>query len=275
MKYLLFLIFIAIVGNHTVNASEYGFLDIEDKKVSYRQIEHILNPFKTDGCSSVSPDGTLRRPKLWQHCCIDHDVAYWKGGTLEEKNASDEKLNQCVSDVFSEFFGRAMQVAVNIGGHPDYHTAYAWGYGWNHIRGYFELDEQDKAQVASIYPSSPRDQEVENIEFNKDPIPSRNNNICLDEIQDHIEKSLKINNTNILDIDRSLSFLIRVYVVETDACEGHFKVTLNNFVSFNDCESIPLENSWDKTIKKVEAYGSCADKYISDKNDENREVSHE
>src|SRR5262249_471355 len=35
-----------------------------------------LAPFTTDGCTTF-PDGTLTDATLWQHCCIEHDFAYY------------------------------------------------------------------------------------------------------------------------------------------------------------------------------------------------------
>ena len=50
-----------------------------------------LKPFTSDGCS-VFPDGNLEQQSLWVNCCIRHDLAYWKGGTYEERLASDQAL---------------------------------------------------------------------------------------------------------------------------------------------------------------------------------------
>ncbi len=44
-----------------------------------------LAPFTTDGCSRF-PDGTLSEPDLWLECCTVHDVAYWHGGTDEQRS---------------------------------------------------------------------------------------------------------------------------------------------------------------------------------------------
>ena len=35
-------------------------------------------PFTTDGCT-LWPDG------FWQSCCVEHDMAYWCGGSAEER----------------------------------------------------------------------------------------------------------------------------------------------------------------------------------------------
>jgi|GEM_PF-4294558 len=54
-----------------------------------------LTPFTSDGCS-LFPDGTTDAPSLWVHCCIQHDLAYWAGGTRAKKRQADHALAQCV-----------------------------------------------------------------------------------------------------------------------------------------------------------------------------------
>ncbi|MFK8012815.1 MAG: hypothetical protein AB8B80_12300 [Marinicellaceae bacterium] len=66
----------------------------------------------------------------WRNCCEIHDEAYYYGGSKEEKLIADEKLSICVSKVVgNQFIGKAMQVAVEIGGGPHLPTPYRWGYG--------------------------------------------------------------------------------------------------------------------------------------------------
>lgn len=36
------------------------------------------------------PNGT------WGHCCYEHDVTYWAGGTFQERKNADQRLRQCV-----------------------------------------------------------------------------------------------------------------------------------------------------------------------------------
>ena len=55
-----------------------------------------LQPFSSDGCSAF-PDGTLTNPKEWLQCCRQHDLAYWRGGTEEERQAADRELQECVA----------------------------------------------------------------------------------------------------------------------------------------------------------------------------------
>jgi len=50
-----------------------------------------LKPFTTDGCSAF-PDGTPAHRDLWLNCCIQHDLAYWKGGTHTERLNADRRV---------------------------------------------------------------------------------------------------------------------------------------------------------------------------------------
>jgi hypothetical protein len=46
-----------------------------------------IRPFESDGCSQFS-DGTRSQRELWKPCCYEHDVAYWRGGTLRTRNSA-------------------------------------------------------------------------------------------------------------------------------------------------------------------------------------------
>ena len=47
-----------------------------------------LADFSSDGCS-LFVDGTFENPELWKECCLTHDIAYWKGGTEEDRHEAD------------------------------------------------------------------------------------------------------------------------------------------------------------------------------------------
>ncbi len=98
----------------------------------------------SDGCSggmsatyAALPDAIHIRfgPELpWHQCCVEHDRAYYYGGTREQKIAADKRLKECVESVVGKeligtLLGNAMQVAVHIGGQPYFATPYRWGYG--------------------------------------------------------------------------------------------------------------------------------------------------
>lgn len=89
-------------------------------------------PFVTDGCS-LSPDG------VWQRCCVEHDMAYWCGGTRAQRAAADEEFRACVAR--SPGWGvrkiaPLMKLGVRIGGVPWLPFYWRWGYGHPWPRGY-------------------------------------------------------------------------------------------------------------------------------------------
>jgi len=102
--------------------------------------------FATDGCSAF-PDGTLAQKSLWAHCCIEHDISYWQGGTYDERLAADQLLEQCVAKVGEPEIAQLMLAGVRVGGSPYFPTSYRWGYGWSYFRGYKALTEDEKKQV--------------------------------------------------------------------------------------------------------------------------------
>jgi hypothetical protein len=107
-----------------------------------------LKPFTTDGCS-MFPDGTYHQQSLWLNCCIQHDLAYWKGGTEQQRLAADQSLEQCVSQVGEPEIAKLMLAGVRVGGSPYFPTSYRWGYGWSYQRGYKLLSDEEKQQVAA------------------------------------------------------------------------------------------------------------------------------
>ncbi|MEJ2405915.1 MAG: hypothetical protein P8171_16750 [Candidatus Thiodiazotropha sp.] len=107
-----------------------------------------LKPFTTDGCS-MFPDGTYHQQSLWLNCCIQHDLAYWKGGTEQQRLAADQSLEQCVSQVGEPEIAKLMLAGVRVGGSPYFPTSYRWGYGWSYQRGYKPLSDEEKQQVAA------------------------------------------------------------------------------------------------------------------------------
>jgi hypothetical protein len=108
-----------------------------------------LRPFTTDGCSDF-PNGTLRQKTLWLSCCIEHDRAYWKGGTRNERVLADKGLRDCVASVGEPVIAQLMLAGVRVGGTPYLPTQFRWGYGWPFPRGYKALSEQEHAQVEAM-----------------------------------------------------------------------------------------------------------------------------
>jgi hypothetical protein len=113
-----------------------------------------LQPFTTDGCSDF-PNGTLSQNTLWLSCCIEHDYAYWQGGTRQERLAADKALRDCVAAVGEPAIAQLMLAGVRVGGSPHLPTPFRWGYGWPFPRGYKALSEEEREQVRTMESNHP------------------------------------------------------------------------------------------------------------------------
>ncbi|HEY6011981.1 MAG TPA: dual specificity protein phosphatase family protein, partial [Nitrospirota bacterium] len=106
-----------------------------------------LHPFASDGCS-LFPDGTIKDRAKWCDCCFTHDIAYWQGGTEEDRKKADEALRDCVLErTKDKGLAETMYIGVRAGGHPAFLTWYRWGYGWSYGRGYKPLTGGEQQQV--------------------------------------------------------------------------------------------------------------------------------
>ena len=102
-----------------------------------------LADFRSDGCS-LFIDGTFENPELWKECCLLHDMAYWRGGTKEERKQADLAFKACVEKKTGDpVLAKLMYEAVRAGGAPHFPTWYRWGYGWPVGRGYKALSGEE------------------------------------------------------------------------------------------------------------------------------------
>lgn len=108
-----------------------------------------LRPFTSDGCSSF-PNGTLQQKSLWLQCCVEHDKAYWKGGTYRDRINADQALRQCVAAVGEPEVAQLMLAGVRVGGSPYFPTTFRWGYGWPYPKGYGALTDEERKQVDAL-----------------------------------------------------------------------------------------------------------------------------
>ncbi|MCK5726020.1 MAG: hypothetical protein KAH22_04230 [Thiotrichaceae bacterium] len=107
---------------------------------------HKLKPYTSDGCSSF-PDGTISQRSLWADCCFAHDIAYWQGGTKQQKTTVDENLAKCVSKTGSPHIAKLMLNGVKVGGSAYFPTSFRWGYGWHYPRTYQPLSSEEKQMI--------------------------------------------------------------------------------------------------------------------------------
>ena len=106
-----------------------------------------LHDFTSDGCS-LFPDGSLKDRALWCDCCLNHDLAYWRGGTRQDRKRADEALRACVLvRTKNKTLSDLMYDGVRAGGHPAFPTWYRWAYGWRYGKGYAPLTAREKREV--------------------------------------------------------------------------------------------------------------------------------
>ena len=109
-----------------------------------------LKAFTSDGCS-LFPDGSLISAADWCDCCYVHDIAYWKGGTAEEREAADRALERCVAErTGDQAFAGLMYEGVRFGGSPYFYNWYRWGYGWSYERKYRPLTAAEQERAAAL-----------------------------------------------------------------------------------------------------------------------------
>ena len=99
-------------------------------------------PFVTDGCSAW-PDAD------WVDCCVEHDIAYWCGGSAEQRQEGDQRFRECVARDHGDFWGGTMYWGVRAGGSAWWPLPWRWGYGWPAFHGY-----EEPAAPAADAPSS-------------------------------------------------------------------------------------------------------------------------
>ena len=106
-----------------------------------------LRDFTSDGCS-LFPDGTINDRTKWCGCCLQHDIAYWRGGTENDRKKADEALRDWVYErTKDKVLAETMYLGVLTGGHPAFPTWYRWAYGWDYGRGYQPLTRAEQKQV--------------------------------------------------------------------------------------------------------------------------------
>ena len=103
-----------------------------------------IRDFKSDGCS-LFPDRSLISQEDWCECCFEHDIAYWMGGTEEERLAADLALRECILEkTGNQELAELMYAGVRFGGSPYFYNWYRWGYGWSYDRKYAPLSENER-----------------------------------------------------------------------------------------------------------------------------------
>ncbi len=114
---------------------------------SWAMSDPDLKPFATDYCT-LYVEGTHEQPNLWRHCCVEHDLYFWAGGSLDDKKATDLRLKECVKKTGANIQAVLIYTAVVIGGHSPVHIkAKQWGNTWENRPRYLSLTETETSEA--------------------------------------------------------------------------------------------------------------------------------
>lgn len=125
--------------------------------IDISKIENRLRSFESDGCSKFANGIPYPKEEKWGLCCVQHDIAYWKGGTSEERYQADQRLQSCIIGVGEPNIARLVYWGVRAGGSAGNSSNWNWGYGWVLSRGYAPFSENEKKQVQSMESEVPED----------------------------------------------------------------------------------------------------------------------
>lgn len=122
----------------------------------YGRNDVVLKPFLTDFCTSYA-EGTRSQPDLWKHCCIEHDLYFWAGGSKADRKATDIRLRDCVAATGAETHARLIYTAVSIGGaSPIRFKTKQWGHAFENRERYQSLSlEETNLVIEALKPGHP------------------------------------------------------------------------------------------------------------------------
>lgn len=96
-------------------------LECSDQQTFHSGIEEIealngeiVRAFTTDLCTGYK-EGTRAEPKLWEQCCVMHDLRLWAGGTRKQRKFADKTLRRCVKESGSSWHANWMYLGVRLG----------------------------------------------------------------------------------------------------------------------------------------------------------------
>lgn len=157
------------------------------------EAKHLINrlqPFTTDGCGQFQRWIDYPNVDKWSLCCVQHDIAYWKGGTQEDRIESDKQLRQCIVERGEA--NAAGLIYQNVRGNKDHDI---WGYGWVLGRGYTLFTAEEQQQIDHLEKQIPSD--LSGVRAHAPKGPSLKGSLtgdrCVDAVIEFIQKTLNRN----------------------------------------------------------------------------------
>lgn len=91
----------------------------------------VIRAFEFDGCT-LYKEGTQDYPKLWEHCCFQHDLRFWAGGTKSQRIEADKSLKSCVAKTGASTHSFLIYMGVTLGSLSPYKLkGRQWGNAWS------------------------------------------------------------------------------------------------------------------------------------------------
>ena len=97
-----------------------------------------LKPWKnsmSDKCTDF-PNGT------WGGCCVQHDKAYYYGGSLANKIKADLRLYECVKKKGHPIIATIMWLGVTLFGGPYWPHSFRWNKGYPYWESFMYFDRK-------------------------------------------------------------------------------------------------------------------------------------
>lgn len=113
-----------------------------------RAIEKTLKSFETDYCTMFI-DGPIGSSGIWKHCCLEHDLRYWFGGSQEDMDAADFSIKECVTKVAGNSWGNFVYRGIRLGHFSPIKNKYKWGWAWSEKRAISPLTTEESEYVIS------------------------------------------------------------------------------------------------------------------------------
>ena len=108
-----------------------------------------LKTFSTDYCTGFA-EGTKSRPDLWKHCCLEHDLYLWAGGTKDERDEADLHLKSCVAETGVRKIAEIMYLGIRAGRYsPVSIPGMHWGNAFYDEPTYKKLTESEIGYIES------------------------------------------------------------------------------------------------------------------------------
>lgn len=99
----------------------------------FEEAPPIVRTFQSDQCT-FWPDSSFS--KDWSHCCVQHDLYYWAGGSEKARESVDQELKSCIQESSGPLNARLMFLGVRLGSlSPVKFGGKQWGNAWgNDVR---------------------------------------------------------------------------------------------------------------------------------------------